>query len=283
MSNNSIIPDDPERRRLIIVHSSQQWKALEKIAEAGGQATNHEREEVNKFLRGGPHIYFLCVEDALIDTGPIMASIRRQGLLNPDAVLMQDPFDSNRYERAEDFLFSGVIRKYLRMKEYFLLVGASSVSITHMTATNREGRVLFTGKLSTRLPRKKDSEVAGVSVDYSSVSIERIKNQLMLSAKGMEISNITDDPHRYLDIYPYLKDFGFYARNRPTKGTFEFELRATEEIQSNLELACSLTIPVKLLKTSLGIKFNRLRQESHSYELKVQVLFGKAKERTSKE
>lgn len=278
MSNNSILPDDPERRRLIIVHSRQQWKALEKVAESSGQsAIDQDREAVNKFLRGGgPHVYFLCIEDALIDDSPIIDSIRKQRLLNADAVLMQDPFDSNRYERAEDFLLSGVVRKYLRMKEYFLLCGACEFSVIHMTATNREGKILFSDKLSASLPAKKDSEVIGASVDYSAISIERIKNQLMLSAKGMEIDKLSDDPHRYLEAYPYLRDFGFYARNKANKGVLELEIRATEELQSNLELACSLSIPVKLLKTNLGMKFSRLNQESHSYELKIQVQFGQS-------
>lgn len=276
MSDNSILPSDPERRRVIILHSAQQWRLLEQAAEPGSGASETERADVNKFLRAGPHVCFLCVEDALIDRSEIIANIRTQQLLNADTILMQDPFDPNRYERSEDFLFSGVLRKYLRMKEFFLLLGARSVSITHMTATDREGNLLFSNKLSASLPVAKGTELASASIDYKTKSVERMKNQLMLNASGIEIKEITDDPRKYLERYPFLNDFAFYERNRPTKGSFSLELRATEEMQGNLELACSLTIPAKLLKANLDAKVTRLRQESNSYELKVKVQFGKS-------
>ena len=114
MTDDSTWPDEPHRRKTVLVLNQQDIDAL-------------HYEEGGADLLLNEEVYILS--SSLQESNPVIQDLVDSGLVQPGAVLIQSPFDKNIYENSMQALRRFALDKHLHFSTLCMYLGARAVTI----------------------------------------------------------------------------------------------------------------------------------------------------------
>ncbi len=253
MTDNTL-PDEPSRRKIVMVLKPEDIEAL-RFDEDGPDLLLNEEVHI---LSSHPSQPGSAVQD-LID----------QGLVNPGAILVQNPFDKNLYQDKPEAVEQFALDKHLHFSTLCGLLGAREVEIKHIRQKK--------GERETSVSVEGGIPVMGVEGSGESKELESFRSQLTLkdefegSEPDMEAATellqrtgLSGDANMrgLLDI--------FQGQNIRIKSR-TLKLNLTTEVHRNLKVLANLKVPSYL--ASLEADYDRKVHEQTEYILTITVNF----------
>jgi hypothetical protein len=129
------LPARPEERRMIVALTEGEKEALRASTEG-----ERLRRDASVALVTIP------VRQAAIDASPVLGDLERVGALERGAVLLQSPFDPNRYFPAETAAAELAATKLQVTSDLCRHLGAETVELTEVTLESRAGTARYQAK-----------------------------------------------------------------------------------------------------------------------------------------
>lgn len=251
MSINSL-PQEPEKRRAIVVLSRTQLQQLERDP-AGAKLRLNEQ---------------VCVLDASVkESSPLVEKLRGSGLLNAGSILIQNPYDPSDYADIVDASYSFAQAKCIHFANLCGLLAARKVSVEQVEMKTNDGKSNFSGNIN--------SPYGGGGADVERSVWERMKTAIALDDEYDEGSPNIDEAEKYLRKNQCLSDpimkglLDLRKSGIPIKKR-NFALSVSKDSQKNLNVAFSLNVPVY---ADLKGKIEQIKKESYEFTLKINVEF----------
>ena len=254
MTDDSTWPDEPHRRKTVLVLNQQDIDAL-------------------RFEEGGADI--LLNEDVFIlpsslrQSNPVVQDLIDSGLVQPGAVLIQSPFDKDIYENSIQAVERFALAKYLHFSTLCMNLGAREVTVEQIELKNTEDRkiVPLQGVLSMKGTgdiKIEDKEVASF---YDKLTLhDKFQGgppDVPAAEKYLKRTGLSGD-----DAMRALIDLRRNPNNLLTSR--ELRLNMTSEVKRNFNVLANLKIPAYL---SLEAGYDRHVHEQTEFTLTVKVDF----------
>lgn len=269
MPNKWFPPDEPSQRRVIMILSRRQLKALTEQAD--------KKPQIEEFLYSNNQLALMDLESAQEDSeNKVIASLKEGGLLNNNSVLIQDPIRPDYgYVRIEDAQYNIAVNKYTYIAHYFLALGAEHILIKRIELLDSKEEISMQAGIEPGSAVTKLKKAPKAELDIQSRATRRMQNEFQLSMGSIKLKQPRTDSEianmlarlKYIGEYPLLSEF---VSNRPTAGKIKFTIKATREIKRNLEIAASLSVPEVV---GLNAKIKTASEESFSFLLQIWAYF----------
>ncbi len=249
MTNNTL-PDEPSRRKIVMVLKPEDIEALRFDEDGPALLLNEE-------------VHILSSQPSNPDSD--VQRLIDQGLVNPGAILVQNPFDKNLYQDKPEAVEQFALDKHLHFSTLCGLLGAREVEIKQIRKKK--------GERETSVSVEGGIPVMGVEGSGESKELESFHSQLTLkdefegSEPDMEAATellqrtgLSGDANMrgLLDIYIRIK-------------SRTLELNLTTEVHRNLKVLANLKVPSYL--ASLEADYDRKVHEQTEYILTITVNF----------
>lgn len=259
------LPENPQKRRSILVVSSQDWDDM-------GSKPEHVKATVD--LKRNEYVFVLSVPCALDDS--ITVDLERRGLLNPGTLLVQNPFDPDHYEEVTNANAAFGLDKVLKFRHFCQMLGAKEFLIEKVEMLTTDGKLL--ASCGVRVP---GITTVGASVEHR--ELEKISSKLKLhdtyrptadsqSSLKPDISKaeqyaiqrrLLGDRH-VLDLLESAKcDFSQIDKR-------EVILTLSSESRSNLKVALNVSVP---FYADIKSQLERIRSEQYEFNLHINLRF----------
>ncbi|QSV63914.1 MAG: hypothetical protein HEQ26_15310 [Dolichospermum sp. DL01] len=262
MDTNKRLPEEPEKRRVIMVLSRQDLNQLQIDA----KSNNSARE---LFLNNQVSV----LDDSAIDDSPLIQKLKGSGLLNPGSILIQSPYDTSLYADASSASYSFAQAKCMSFSILCGLLAAKKVSVKQME--------INTSDITTEVSAKADvTEIAG-KVDFRNIAFNRMQKVISINQKYAQGEAKIEYAKSYLLKHQWLSDVQMtgllYLREAKVPiEEHEFILSLTEESKKNLKVAFDLEIPIKPTIPIVGQlmgNLQKIKQETFDFSLTINVEF----------
>ncbi|MBR8834386.1 MAG: hypothetical protein DSM106950_10215 [Stigonema ocellatum SAG 48.90 = DSM 106950] len=255
MSNTSL-PENPDNRRAILIVRTSDLKTLK---------TN---PRYNLQILNNPQICLLPIPVRNEDKNDLFRKLEQDGLLSPGNLLIQNPYDTDKYVEAVEATSSFTVQKALHFSYFCQLLGAKKVFIDRMEVINTEGKIIFNTNI------KGNSLPASGNVGTENTSFEKIKSQLKLDDSFIKIEPNVTEAEKYLNQHHIgdiiMNDLLQRCKKRLLLQSREVVLSLTKESQKNLKIALSIDIPLYINLTS---QIDRLKKDLYEYNVVIKVEF----------
>lgn len=122
---DSTWPEEPHRRKTVLVLNQTDIDALN-YKEGGADLLRNDE------------VYIL--HSSLKESNSVVQDLIDSGLARPGSVLIQSPFDKNRYENSQQAVERFALDKHLLFSELCGLLGAREVTVERIERKNTEGK-----------------------------------------------------------------------------------------------------------------------------------------------
>ena len=254
MTDDSTWPDEPHRRKTVLVLNQQDIDAL-RFEEGGADLLLNEE------------VYIL--PSSLKKSNPVVQDLIDNGLIQPGAVLIQSPFDKNIYEKSTQAVERFALAKYLHFSTLCMNLGAREVKVEQIELKNTEDRkiVSLQGGLSMKGIgdiKIEDKEVASF---YDKLTLhDKFQGgppDVQAAEEYLKRTGLSGD-----DAMRALIDLRRNPNNLLTSR--ELRLNMTSEVKRNFNVLANLNIPAYL---SLEADYDRHVREETEFTLTVKVDF----------
>ena len=246
-------PDEPSRRKIVLVLNQDDIEAL-RYEDGGDDLLNNEEVHI---LSSHPSQPGLAVQ-ALID----------QGLVMPDTVLVQNPFEKSLYHHEPEAIGQIVQAKWQHFSTLCSLLGASEVKIEDKKKKRIESSsnlshqidIGTVGDVETKIKKDNlDSIISGLTLIDT---FEGGDPNVQAADEFLQRTGLSGDMSMrgLLDI--------FQRQSNKIKSR-RIELNLTIEAHRNLKVLANLNVPRFL--TSLEIDYERKVHEQTEYTLTLAV------------
>lgn len=258
----SSLPQNPRKRRVILVVSEQDLRELEYDASEDKQS----RELLYK-----DSISLINI-DSLTDTledDILLKQLNSSGdLLSSGNLLVQSPYNFSEYFETSKAYYGLARKKWDIFTNLWGYLGAkeASVNLKEIQIINSNDQLGISGawnKLGLGAQGEKDAS-------------KKVKQEMNLKKNWKTQGKLMPDKAReYIRKYQWLfSDYEFEAiidqcelGNPPDQS---YTMNVTKESQTNLKLALNLNIPPSV---KLNVDFSRVRNEIHDFTLATDVQF----------
>ncbi|OZH52594.1 hypothetical protein AFK68_23360 [Hydrocoleum sp. CS-953] len=262
MDTNNYLPEEPEKRRVIMVLSRQELNQLEIDAESDNSARELLLNRQVSLL-----------DDSAKDDSYLIKKLRNSGLLNPGTILIQSPYDPSDYAEASNASYNFAQAKCINFTNLCGLLGAKKITVEHMEMKSSDGETKISGNVDTPVGKgngEVESKVWGemlkkISIeeeyDPSEPNIEEARSYLM------ENQWLSD---------PHMKGLIFKREKGIRIKKHKFVLSLTEESQKNLKVAFSLNLPQNPsipIVGKLNANLEQTKKETFDFSLEINVEF----------
>jgi len=236
------------------------------IAITQAKLDSMEPTEVSRIVNV-PGVDFLVIErDTSVDP-PIFDAVREQYTLQTGSILIQSPFDTNCYYLDETALHDIVIQKTLHVAQVCTLLGATSVSVSQVSAELSERSRSASANLGM--------EGLAAKLKGESSRVRELRRQITLSEESVggepDIEGATSYVQEMrLGNDPVLTSLirARGTRSNPLKSR-KLTIDATREARSSIELAASLDVESQLdIGSGLGRLVRDFDQVTVEYEIR---------------
>ena len=251
---DSTWPDEPHRRKTVLVLNQTDIDALS--FEEGGS---------DLLLKEGVYI----LSSSLKESNPVVQDLINSGLVQPGAVLIQSPFNKNRYENSQQAMERFALDKHLFFSALCGLLGAREVTVEQIERKNTKDKktislqpdlsmkgsgdikiedeelASFCGKLSLH------DKFQGGSSDVPAAEEHLRENGLLGDADMRSLIDLRRNPNNLLT-----------SRKR--------KLNMTSEVKRNFNVLANLNVPAYI---SLEAGYDRHVSEQTEFILTVKVDF----------
>ncbi len=248
-------PDEPSRRKIVLVLNQDDIEAL-RFEDGGADLLNNKEVHI---LSSHPSQPGLAVQ-ALID----------QGLVTPDTVLVQNPFEKSLYHHEPEAVEQIVLAKWQHFSTLCSLLGASEVKIEDRkkkitgSSSNLSNQVdiVTVGDVEVEIKKENlDSFISGLTLIDT---FEGGEPNVQAANEFLQQTGLSADTSMrgLLDI--------FQRQTNKIKSR-KLELNLTTEAHRNLKVLANFNVPEFL--TSLEIDYERKVHEQTEYTLTIAVEF----------
>ena len=250
---DSTWPDEPHRRKAVLVLNQQDIDAL-----------SYEEGGADLLLNEEVHILPFSTQQS----NPVIQDLINSGIARPGTVLIQSPFDKNRYENSQKAVERFALDKHLHFSSLCGFLGAREVKVEHIDLKNTEGTTTFSVGADTIKGR------GNVKIENKELDSFYHKLELHDSFQGCAPDVPAAEEH--------LKQTGLSGnadmrnlidlRRNPNNllTSRKIKLNLTSETQRNLDVLANLDVPVFL---SLEAGYKRQVREQTEFILTVKVDF----------
>ena len=254
MTDSSTWPDEPHRRKTVLVLNQQDIDALD-FEEGGADLLLNEE------------VYIL--PSSLQESHPIIQNLFDSGLVQPGAVLIQSPFDKNIYENSTQALRRFALDKHLHFSTLCMYLGASAVTVEQAEYKYTEDKKTFSIPVDLSMKGS-----GGVKIEDEEWDFFHSKLTLHNEFQG----GLPDVPA----AEEHLKRIGLSGdsvmralidmRRNPNNllTNQKLQLNMTSEVKNNFNVLANLNIPAYI---SLETGYNRHVRKQTEFTLTVKVDF----------
>ncbi|MDJ0897565.1 MAG: hypothetical protein QNJ55_02055 [Xenococcus sp. MO_188.B8] len=262
MDINNYLPEEPEKRRVIMVLSRQNLNQLQ---------INAESDRSARELLLNSQVSLL--DDSAKGDSSLIQRLRGSGLLNSGSILIQSPYDPSSYADALNASYSFAQAKCIHFANLCGLLAAKKVSVEQMEIQTSDGKTKFSGNLDTSYGRgRAEVERRAWEQMKKAITIEEEYDQ---GEPKLEQAEIYLSKHQWLSD-PHMNGLLFKREAGIPIKKHKFILSLTRESQKNLSVAFSLNIPknpsipiVGQLKGTL----EQTKKEAFDFSLTINVEF----------
>lgn len=256
LMNYDHIPQDPEKRRVILVLSR---RGLQKLNQSSASDFN-VRE------------LFFKDEICLVDTSSIKDNslsekIRGSGLLNPGTLLIQSPYDPSIYANISEASYTFAKAKCVIFATFCGLLAARKVSVKNVEIKENSSSFEAEGNVSVS-PGKGSFDVKTNAKDKMTKRISIVREYGQTEPK-------VDKAKEYMSKYQCLSDdhinslFELRDAGIPIQKE-TYRLSVTRESRTNLDMAFSLSIPTQV---DLRVNISQVKKECFDFSAEFEVEF----------
>ena len=254
MTDNSTWPDEPHRRKTVLVLNEQDIDAL--YYEEGGADLLLNEE-----------VYILS--SSLKESNPVIQNLVDSGLVQPNAVLIQSPFDKNIYENSMQAVRRFALEKHLHFSTLCMYLGARAVIVEQAEYKYTEGKKNVS--IEVPLPMRGSGDGKIEDEEWTSFHSKlTLHNEFQggspdvpAAEEHLKRAGLSGDP-----VMRALIDMRRNPNNLLTSQ--KFQLNMTSEVKSNFKVLANLTVPAYI---SLKADHNRHVREQTEFALTVKVDF----------
>ena len=251
---DSTWPNEPHRRRALLVLNEEKIVTL-------------RYEEDGPDLLRNEEVYIL--PSSLQGSNPAVQNLIDGGLVRPGAVLIQSPFDKDKYENSTQAVERFALDKHMHFSKLCMYLGAREVIVEQIELKNTEDRkiVSLQGGLSMKGTgdiKIEDEEVASF---YDKMTLhDRFQGGLpdvQAAEEHLKRTGLSGD-----DTMRSLIDL----RRNPNNllSSRELRLNMTSEVKRNFNVLANLNIPAYI---SLEAGYDRHVREQTEFTLTIKVDF----------
>ena len=254
MTDDSTWPDEPHRRKTVLVLNQQDIDAL-RFEEGGADLLLNEE------------VYIL--PSSLKESNPVVQDLVDSGLVRPGAVLIQSPFDKNTYENSMQAVERFALEKHLHFSTLCMYLGACEVTVEQAKYKYTEDKKIVS--IQVDLPMKGSGN--------SKIEDEELASLCSKMTLHNEFQGGSPDVPAAEE---HLKRIGLSGdtvmralielRRNPNNllTNQKLQLNMTSEVKSNFNVLANLNIPAYI---SLETGYNRHVREQTEFTLTVKVDF----------
>lgn len=249
---DSTWPEEPHRRKTVLVLNQTDIDALN-FKEGGADLLLNDE------------VYIL--HSSLKESNPVAQDLIDSGLARPGAVLIQSPFDKNRYENSQQAVERFALDKHLLFSALCSLLGAREVTVERIERKNTEGKetVSFRGS----------SFIGSTGAETENEDLASFCGKLTLHDKFQGGSPDVPAAEEHLRKSGLLGDTDMRSlidlRRNPNNPltSRDINLNMTSEVKSNFKVLANLD----LFFLSLEAGYDRQVREQTEFILRVKVDF----------
>ncbi|NES81362.1 MAG: hypothetical protein F6K10_08080 [Moorea sp. SIO2B7] len=187
MDINNYLPEEPEKRRVIMVLSRQDLNQLQ----INAQSDNSVRE-----LLLNSQVSLL--DDSVKDDSSLISRLRGSGLLNSGSILIQSPYDPSSYADALNASYSFAQAKCIHFANLCGLLAAKKVSVEQMEIQTSDGKTKFSGNL--------DTSYGGGGAEVESRAWAQMKKAITIEEEYEQGEPKLEQAKIYLSKYQWLSE-----------------------------------------------------------------------------
>ena len=252
---DSTWPNEPYRRKALLVLNQEKIDAL-RFKEGGSDLLRNEE------------VYIL--PSSLQELNPIVQDLADSGLIRPDAVLIQNPFDKNIYENSTQAVERFALEKYMHFSKLCMYLGAREVSVEQIVHKNIEGEETYSIGGSISMKGSGNIKIKNKEID-SLRSQRTLKNtfvggepDVQAARELLKQTGLSGDPNMRA-----LIDLRRNPNNLLTSQ--DIRMNVTSEVKRNLNVLADL-MPA-YISVSLEAGYDRHVREQTEFTLTIKVDF----------
>ncbi len=248
---DSTWPEEPHRRKTVLVLNQTDIDALN-YKEGGADLLRNDE------------VYIL--HSSLKESNSVVQDLIDSGLARPGSVLIQSPFDKNRYENSQQAVERFALDKHLLFSELCGLLGAREVTVERIERKNTEGKETVSFRSSFFI---------GSGVETENEDLASFCGKLTLHDKFQGGSPDVPAAEEHLRESGLLGDTDMRSlidlRRNPNNPltSRDINLNMTSEIKSNFKVLANLDLSF----LSLEAGYDRQVREQTEFILRVKVDF----------
>lgn len=247
-------PNEPYHRKAVLVLNQKDIDAL-RYKEGGADLLLNEEVYILPF--------------SLRNSNPVVQDLIDSGLVQQDAVLIQSPFDKDRYENSKQAMERFALDKHLHFSTLCMNLGARAVTVEQIEKKNTEDKKTYSlqGGQSMR-------GTGGVKIEDEEVA--SFCNKLTLQDTFQGGSPDVPAAEEHLRRTGLIGDADMRSlldlRRNPNNllTSRKLQLNMTSEVKRNFNVLASLNIPAYL---DLEAGYDRHLREQTEFTLTVKVDF----------
>ncbi|MGD1713185.1 hypothetical protein [Dapis sp. BLCC M172] len=262
MDTNNYLPEEPEKRRVIMVLSRQELSQLEIDAESDNSARELLLNRQVSLL-----------DDSAKDDSSLIKKLRNSGLLNPGTILIQSPYDPSDYAEVSNASYSFAQAKCINFTNLCGLLGAKKITVEHMEMKSFDKK--------TKVAAKADTSGGGANVEVESYARDKMEKAIMIEEEYDPSEPNIEEARSFLMENQWLSDAHMkgliFKREKGIRiKKHKFVLSLTEESQKNLKVAFSLNLPQNPsipIVGKLNANLEQTKKETFDFSLEINVEF----------
>lgn len=252
MNNPSLIPNNPERRKVIMVLSNQKFNSL--------------RIEDDNGLRANPNVCLVNYDSITSDYGILE---RIKPLISPNIVLIQSPYNSDIYELSDDAIYKFSLSKHVIASQLFRLLGCRELEVIQLD---------IQGEIETRqFNLKENHPLIETGIQSLSVNEKSLLSEVTLKEVYKGSKPRIQEAEDYLAKH-YLTNeinlMGLVEKCRDNDNKlceYNLKVNLTQESKSTLDFLVNLSIPSYFVE--VNTKISTIKQHKTQYKVTYKALF----------
>lgn len=254
MTDSKTWPEEPHRRKTVLVLNEQDIDAL-------------DYEEGGADLLLNEEVYILS--SSLKESNPVIQNLVDSGLVQPNVVLIQSPFDKNIYENSMQALQRFALDKHLHFSTLCMYLGARVVTVEQGEYKYTEDKKTFS--IQVALPMRGSGDGKIEDEEWTSFH-SKLTLHNEFQGGSPDVSAAEEHLKRVgLSGDPVMRALIDMRRNPNNLLTSQkLHLNMTSEVKSNFNVLANLNVPAFI---SLEANYDRHVREQTEFTLTVKVNF----------
>lgn len=250
-------PDEPSRRRVVLVLTEHD---IERCAYEPGAAKT-------LLVNDQAHILRIPIT-ANVDLPTALRNIQDARLASSGAMLIQSPYDTDRYVEAADAAADFALEKYMIFSMFCKHLGAKAINVEHVTIHTRQG----VKRVDVKLARPAIDADVSAEVERSDSFVQRFTLNDKFAGEVADFQS-AEQLARRTGLLNDVTMSSLLAMRRDEKNpikTRSLNVSLSTESATNIRVAACLHIPTWI---NLAANYKSVFAEQKQYKLAVKVTF----------